>query len=82
MNLRQFAEPSLETDRVLDDALSVDHCRACGRVSVMGVHKIGDEKKHGRTARLKGIGLNSTLRTGRARLHVMGHSLVSDLEGF
>ena len=26
-DLRQFAEPSLETGGVLDDALSEDHCR-------------------------------------------------------
>jgi hypothetical protein len=43
-DLRQFAEPSLETGGVLDGALSEDDCRLCGRVSVMGVHKIGDEK--------------------------------------
>jgi hypothetical protein len=60
-DLRQFAKPSLETDGVLDGALSKDDGRLCGRVSVMGVHKIGDEKKRGRTAGLKCIGLNSTL---------------------
>jgi hypothetical protein len=44
MNLRQFVEPSLKTGGVLDGALSMDHCKSCGRVSVMGVHKICDEK--------------------------------------
>jgi hypothetical protein len=33
-------------------------------------------KKHGSTARLKCIGLNSTLRAGLPRLHVDGHSAV------
>jgi hypothetical protein len=60
---------------VLDGALSMDDRRFGWRVSVMGVHKIGDEKKHGRKARLKCIGLNSTLRAGLARLHVIGHSI-------
>jgi hypothetical protein len=43
--------------------------RVWGRVSVMEVHQIGDEKKHGCTARLKSIGLNSILWTGLLRLH-------------
>ena len=44
----------------------------------MGVHKIGDEKsadvRHGEVYRL-----NSTLRTGLAKLHAVGHSRVSNL---
>jgi hypothetical protein len=40
--LRQFAVSG--DGRSLDAALLYGSLQACGRVSVMGVHKIGDEK--------------------------------------
>lgn len=49
MNLRQFVEPSLETGGILDGALFGESLQDCARVSVMGVLKICDEKKHGGT---------------------------------
>jgi hypothetical protein len=81
MILRQFAEPSLETGGVLDGALSVDHRRLCWRVSVMVVLKIGDEKRARTYGTTEVYWFELNLRTGLARVHVIGHSLVSNLGG-
>jgi hypothetical protein len=48
-------EPSLETGRVLDAPLWGIMAEFGSGVSVMEVHKICDEKKHGSTARLSAL---------------------------
>jgi len=55
--------------------------QGCGRVSVMGVLKIGDEKKQGTYGTTEVYWFELDL-ADRARLYAIGHSLVSNLGDF